>query len=161
MRSSWPTPAFGQAEVLVTPLQMALVAATIANDGVLMQPKLVDELISESGSSAVVSPETLRRVMSTQTASEITAAMVRAVNGPFSPAYAGGARIPGVLTAGKSGSAQLGTGQRPHSWFIGFAPADHPEIAVAIVVERGGSGSQRAVPMGGDLMGLYLKLRGG
>jgi peptidoglycan glycosyltransferase len=151
---------YGQAKVLVTPLQMALVAATIANDGVLMEPKLVDELVSESGTSAVVSPQTLRRVMSTQTASEITDAMVRAVNGPFSPAYAGGARVPGVLTAGKSGSAELGTGQRPHSWFIGFAPADHPQIAVAIVVERAGSGSQRAVPMGGDLMTLYLKLRG-
>jgi peptidoglycan glycosyltransferase len=125
-----------------------------------MQPKLVDELVSASGSSAVVSPVSLRRVMSTETASEITDAMVRAVNGPFSPPYAGGARVPGALTAGKSGSAELGTGQRPHSWFIGFAPADRPKIAVAIVVERGGAGSQRAVPMGGDLIGLYLKLRG-
>ena len=65
-----------------------------------------------------------------------------------------------MQTAGKSGSAELGSEPRPHSWFIGFAPADHPQIAIAVVVERGGSGSQRAVPMAGELMSLYLKLRG-
>jgi penicillin-binding protein A len=150
--------AYGQAEVLVTPLQMALVSATIANGGSLMKPTLVDRLVSQAGRVTTTQPTEVRRVMSAQTASEIRDAMVRAVNGPYAAAYAGGAAVPGVLTAGKSGSAELGTGKSPHSWFIGFAPADHPQIAIAVVVERGGSGSQRAVPMGGQLMSLYLSL---
>ena len=65
-------------------------------------------------------------------------------------------RCPGVPTAGKSGTAQLGGDAAPHSWFIGFAPADNPQIAVAVVVEGGGAGAQRAVPMAGDLMTYYL-----
>ena len=63
---------------------------------------------------------------------------------------AGAAKVPGVPTAGKSGTAQLGGDAAPHSWFIGFAPADAPQIAIAVIVEGGGAGAQRAVPMGGD-----------
>ena len=152
--------AYGQAQVLVTPLQMALVAATIANGGTMMQPRLVDRMVSQSGNVRTFDSRSLGQVMSAQTATEITTAMVRAVNGPYAAGYAGGAAVPGVLTAGKSGSAQLASG-KPHSWFIGFAPANNPQIAIAVVVEHGGAGSQRAVPLGGQLMKTYLGFAAG
>ncbi len=147
--------AYGQAETLVTPLQMALVAACVANDGVLMRPRLVDRLESESGRVSTPGTSELRTVMSTADAADITEGMVRAVEGEFGQFFGGGAKVPGVTTAGKSGSAQLAAG-RPHSWFIGFAPAEQPRIAIAIIVERAGFGSQVAVPIAGDLMELYL-----
>lgn len=149
--------AYGQGETLVTPLQMALVAACVANDGVLMRPHLVDRLESESGRVSTVGPSEVRGVMDTTEAEIITRAMVQAVEGEFGTVFGGGAKVPGVTTAGKSGSAQL-EGGRPHSWFIGFAPAEQPRIAIAVIVERAGFGSQVAVPIAGDLMSLYLRL---
>ena len=153
--------AYGQGEVLVTPLQMALVAEAIANGGTMMAPKLVDKLVSENGNVQTLDPHVMSQAMSGTTAFEITKAMERAVNGPFAAGYAGGAAVPGVLTAGKSGTAQLADGKRPHSWFIGFAPADNPQIAIAVIAENAGLGSQHAVPIAGQLMAQYLKLAGG
>ena len=83
-------------------------------------------------------------------------AMQLAVEGPFGSDFAGAAKVPGVPTAGKSGTAQLGGDAAPHSWFIGYAPADAPLIAIAVIVEGGGAGAQRAVPMAGRLMSNYL-----
>ncbi len=153
--------AYGQGEVLVTPLQMALVAESIADGGTMMAPTLVDKLVSENGNVQTVDPHVMSQVMSGTTAFEITKAMERAVNGPFAAGYAGGAAVPGVLTAGKSGTAQLADGKRPHSWFIGFAPAGDPQIAIAVIAENAGPGSQHAVPIGGQLMQQYLQLAGG
>ncbi|MDQ3938613.1 MAG: penicillin-binding transpeptidase domain-containing protein, partial [Chloroflexota bacterium] len=150
--------AYGQGQVLVTPLQMALVAATIANDGLLMRPKLVDQLRSQSGAVSEVRPQAWRQVLPTETARIIGDAMQLAVEGRFGRRLAGGAKVEGVPTAGKSGTAQLGDRSDPHSWFIGYAPADSPRITIAVIVEHGGAGAQRAVPMGGDLMELYLRL---
>jgi len=146
--------AYGQGEVLVTPLQMALVASTVANDGLLMRPKLVDQLRARDGSVTTLGPSGWSQVISPFDAQVISDAMQQAVEGQF--ALAGGAKVPGILTAGKSGTAELGGDAAPHSWFIGFAPADAPQIAVAIIVEGGGAGAQRAVPMAGDLMSYYL-----
>lgn len=150
--------AYGQGETLVTPLQMALVAASVANDGVLMRPHLVDRLESENGQLRSIGNAELRTVMSTTDAKVITQAMVQAVEGEFGQVFAGGAKVDGITTAGKSGSAQLGETGRPHSWFIGFAPAEQPRIAIAVIVERAGFGSRVAVPMAGDLMSLYLDI---
>ena len=150
--------AYGQGEVLATPLQMALVAATVANGGTEMRPKLVDQLQSQSGSITQVGPQALSNVMSPVEAAIVRQAMIQAVEGEFGRNFAGGARISGIIVAGKSGSAELGDGSLPHSWFIGFAPADNPRIAIAVIVERAGSGSGRAVPMAGDLMATYLSL---
>ena len=149
--------AFGQAETLVTPLQMALVAAVVANGGVLMRPQLVTAIRPASGPPDVRSPEVWRQVLDRHDAGIIRDAMVAAVSSAWGRPFAGAARIPGVPTAGKSGTAQLGSGL-PDSWFIGFAPADAPRIAVAVVVERGGEGSGAAVPLGGQLMGYDLRL---
>jgi peptidoglycan glycosyltransferase len=148
--------AYGQGEILVTPLQMALVAATVANDGVLMKPKLVDELRAQSGAVTQLPPQSLGQVIAPEHAEVIGDAMQLAVEGRFGRALAGEARVPGVPTAGKSGSAEVGDEALPHSWFIGFAPADEPRIAIAVIVENAGHGSERAVPMAGDLMDVYL-----
>ncbi len=150
--------AYGQGQVLVTPLQMALVAATIANDGLLMRPKLVDALRSPNGNLSEVRPEGWRQVLSSADARIIGDAMQLAVEGRFGQRLAGAAKVPGVPTAGKSGTAQLAGEQDPHSWFIGYTPADDPRIAIAVIVEHGGAGAQRAVPMAGGLMELYLDL---
>jgi penicillin-binding protein A len=91
----------------------------------------------------------------------IKAAMERAVEGDLGKLFTTGAAIPGVPTAGKSGTAELGGSGEPHSWFIGFAPVDHPKVAIAVIVEQGGRGAQRAAPLGGDLMQLALRLYGG
>ena len=101
-------------------------------------------------------PQGWSQVLSPLDAQVINDAMRLAVEGPYGQDFAGAAKVPGVPTAGKSGTAQLGGDAAPHSWFIGFAPADNPQIAVAVVVEGGGAGAQRAVPMAGDLMTYYL-----
>ena len=146
---------YGQAETFVTPFAMALVAATVADGGELMRPHLVTALSGRSG-TRTVAPEPLRRVISQQAAAAINTAMVRAVEGNLGQQFTPGAAIPGILTAGKSGTAELGGSGEPHSWFIGFAPADNPQIAIAVLVERGGRGAQRAVPLAGSLMKLYF-----
>jgi peptidoglycan glycosyltransferase len=148
--------AYGQAEVLVTPLQMALVAATIANHGLEMQPKLVDYLKTSDGTVTQVPSQPLTQVCSSGVAAMIGQAMQQAVEGQYGKLFAGAAKVPGVPTAGKSGTAQLGGNAAPHSWFIGYAPADNPKIAIAVIVEGGGAGSQRAVPLAGQLMSEYL-----
>jgi peptidoglycan glycosyltransferase len=148
---------FGQGEVLVTPLHMALVAAAIAHDGVLMAPSLVDRMEDDDGRRIVPGPRTVGRVVSSGTAAAIRDAMTNAVEGEFAGPYAGGAKVPGVRTAGKSGTAELAPGERPHSWFTGFAPARDPRIAIAVVIENGGSGSAAAVPIGGRLMRAWLE----
>jgi peptidoglycan glycosyltransferase len=149
--------AFGQGEVVVTPLQMAMIVAAVANDGVMMQPRLADRLVSDNGDVRTLEGREVGRVMSSTTANVVREAMVRAVEGPYAAGFAGAAGVEGVRTAGKSGSAELENGQPPHSWFVGFAPADDPQIAVAVVVENAGSGSERAVPLGGRLMTAWLK----
>jgi penicillin-binding protein A len=149
--------AYGQAETFVTPLQMALVAATVANDGGLMRPRLVSGLEGKSGLQTI-GPDTLRRVIDGGDAQTIRDAMVEAVEGDLGQRFTAGAAIPGVTTAGKSGTAELGGTGEPHSWFIGFAPAEAPRVAIAVIAEQAGRGGEVASPMAGDLMGLALEL---
>ena len=150
---------YGQAQTLVTPLQMALVAATVANGGTLMKPHLVISTTGRDGTRAIA-PEPMGVVIGPDQAAAITAAMERAVEGSIGSQFTSGAKVPGILTAGKSGTAELGGTGAPHSWFIGFAPADHPRVAIAVIVERGGRGGARAAPLAGDLLALYFKTFG-
>ncbi len=152
--------AFGQGSTFVTPLQMALVAATVANDGVLMKPQLVTELTGAGPGAGLIGPEVWRRVLSVANARTIQAAMRQAVEGSLGRLFTSGAKVPGVPTAGKSGTAQLGGTGEPHSWFIGFAPVDNPQVAIAVLVERGGRGGERAAPLAGRLMTRYFELYG-
>jgi peptidoglycan glycosyltransferase len=147
--------AYGQGETFVTPLQMALVAGTIANDGELMRPRLVTAMTGKNG-TRTIGPESVRRVLESDDAAAINQAMVAAVEGPLGRRFTAGAKIPGVTTAGKSGTAELGGTGEPHSWFIGFAPAENPRVAIAVIVEQAGRGGEVAAPIAGDLMGLWL-----
>ncbi len=168
--------AFGQGLTQVTPVQMAMVAAAIAGDGVMPQPWVVRDVRTHTRRN-VMSDSVLQtfsslsgtRVVNSQAAAETRAAMVDAVNAELGRLFAGQGDITlyGIgnhRSAGKTGTAQLGGEQAPHSWFIGFAPAEDgatPEIAIAVLVESGGSGSGRAAPIGGRVMAEYLRLTGG
>ena len=143
--------AYGQAETLVTPLQMALVAATVANDGVMMRPHLVLEATGKAGTTTI-GPSVLRRVIAPGIASEIRAAMRQAVAGDIGRVFTQGASVGGLRVAGKSGTAELDSGQAPHSWFIGLAPFDDPQVAIAVLVERSGGGGVKASPLAGQML---------
>ncbi len=81
----------------------------------------------------------------------------RPSQGDLGQRFTAGAKVPGVTTAGKSGTAELGGSGEPHSWFIGFAPAEAPKVAIAVLVEQGGRGGEVASPIAGDLMTRYLE----
>ena len=124
----------GQFEVAATPLQMAMVAAGIANGGIVMKPYLVDEIRSpELDVLDKAEPEEFRRAVSASTAGEVTELMTYTVyQGTASPAA-----IPGVEVAGKTGTAQSGIPDvPPYAWFVSFAPADDPQVAVAIMIQK-------------------------
>jgi peptidoglycan glycosyltransferase len=94
--------------------------------------------------------------VSPEVADEVSAAMVRAVNGAWGRQFTTGAALPNVTVAGKSGTAQLGGSGEPHSWFIGFAPAENPTIAIAVIVEKAGGGALRASPLAGEFLRAYF-----
>ena len=149
--------AYGQGETFVTPLQMALVAATVANDGELMRPRLVTAMTGKNGTREF-GPESVRRVIDVEDARVINAAMVEAVEGNLGQRFTSGAAVPGITTAGKSGTAELGGTGEPHSWFIGFAPAGSPRVAIAVLVEQAGRGGEVAAPIFGALMEQALEV---
>lgn len=130
---------FGQGSVTSTPLQMAMVAAGIANRGVVMRPYLTDELQSPSQEPLVPGhSEQLSQAVSATTANEVTKLMVGVVqHGTASPAA-----IPGVLVAAKTGTAQSGLTNPdgsevpPYAWFVSFAPAYSPKVAVAVMIQH-------------------------
>lgn len=152
--------AIGQRSVRVTPLQMAMVSAAIANDGTLMRPYLV---ATERGPNlSVVSqtePSEFSQPISASTASQMTDMMVNVVeNGTGWPG-----QVSGVSVAGKTGTAQSGVeGVAPTAWFTAFAPADDPQIAIAVVVEEGGdlgneaTGAQVAAPIAAGVIKAVL-----
>jgi peptidoglycan glycosyltransferase len=149
------TTAFGQGDLQVTPLQMALVAATIVNGGEMPAPYVVTEARGESGSTSFHQPgATLGRVIREQTAAAMNAMMVLSVD----TAYAQPARISGVRVGGKTGTAEVGGGATPHSWFVGYAPAERPGVAVAVIMENRGSGTTFATPAAQRVMQEALRL---
>ncbi len=149
--------AYGQGEVLATPLQIALVAAAVANGGELMQPRLVTALVDSQGRETALGARSLGRVLDASKNAAIVTAMTQAVEGEWGRLFTAGAKVPGIPTAGKSGTAQLGGTGEPHSWFIGFAPADAPTVAIAVIVEQGGRGGQRAAPLAGQMLRAYFE----
>jgi peptidoglycan glycosyltransferase len=148
--------AFGQERLQVTPLQMAMVAATVANRGVLMRPHVVQRVVSPDGKTIVrAKPHKLARVMSPQVASELNAMMQAVVTGGTGPKGA----IPGIPVAGKTGTAETGRGNIYTAWFIAFAPANRPQVAVAVVVEDqpGGFGGEVAAPIAKQVMEALIR----
>jgi peptidoglycan glycosyltransferase len=151
--------AIGQYDVRVTPLQMAMVVAAIANGGDLMKPYVVKEVDAPDLSQlSVTTPEVLRHAVSAAIARTLTTMMELVVNHGTGTR----ARIPGVRVAGKTGTAQHQVGQPPHAWFVGFAPADNPTVAVAVLIENGGNfgsdatGGKVAAPIAKAVMEAVL-----
>ena len=152
--------AIGQYDVRTTPLQMAMVAAGIANQGRVMTPYLIDSVRSPNLDiiESTPDPVELSQATSEQTASTLTKMMVSVVD------HGSGARaqIDGVEVAGKTGTAQHDPGKPPHAWFISFAPATDAKIAVAVVVEDGGvtgseiGGGRVAAPIARQVMEAVL-----
>jgi peptidoglycan glycosyltransferase len=148
--------AFGQERLQVTPLQMAMVAATVANRGVLMRPHLVQRVVSPDGKTIVrARPRKLARVMGPRVAAEINSMMQAVVTGGTGPKGA----IPGVPVAGKTGTAETGRGDIYTAWFISFAPANRPQVAVAAVVEDQphGFGGEVAAPIAKQVMEALIR----
>jgi len=134
--------AFGQTTMLATPLQMAMVAATVGNGGVVPKPFIVQKVIAPDGSTVRdTKPGNLGRAIKPQTAAELTQMMVAAVQGGTGTA----AQIPGVQVAGKTGTAETAVSHVYTAWFVCFAPADNPQVAVAVVLEKQANGFGGAV----------------
>jgi peptidoglycan glycosyltransferase len=148
--------AFGQERLQVTPLQMAMVAATIANHGVEMRPHLIERIVSPGGHIVThLKPEQLARPIKRQTADELTRMMGLAVQGGTGTL----AQISGIRVAGKTGTAETGRADINTTWFAAFAPAEAPKIAIAVVVEnqRGGFGGTIAAPIAKQVMEALLR----
>ena len=141
---------FGQFDVRVSPLQMALVSSAIANGGLMMQPNLIESVISPNLSVIQsTQPEVLSQPITAETAEALKKMMVQSV----SKGVASNASVSGVKVAGKTGTAENGEGQRVTLWFSGFAPSVNPRVAIALVIEDGGgrdtgaSGNATAAPV--------------
>ena len=150
----------GQFDVSATPLQMALVAAGVANDGVVMDPYLVAEVLAPDLSVlSTASPTVASRALEAADADALTEMMVEVVDSGTGTA----AQVGGVDVAGKTGTAEQGGDRPPHAWFVGFAPADDPQVAVAVLVEDGGddgqaaSGGRTAAPIARDVLRALLE----
>jgi peptidoglycan glycosyltransferase len=147
--------AFGQFSMVATPLQMLMVGATIANGGVVPRPYLVQRVVGHDGSTVISAhPGSLGVAIKPQTASELTQMMVSVVQGGTGTA----AQIPGIQVAGKTGTAETGFGHYYTAWFVSFAPADNPKVAVAVVLEKqlNGFGGRVSAPIAKAVMEKLL-----
>jgi len=145
---------FGQAEVLATPVQMALVAQTIANAGVMMSPTLINKVTDYSGNVVQnLNTSSIAEITSVGYASEIG----RYMRDVVSKGTGTRAQVSGIQVCGKTGTAQHIENKTPHSWFIGFAPYKNPEIAIAVIVEDGGYGGVAAARISSRVMSGYFK----
>ncbi|HZK57035.1 MAG TPA: penicillin-binding transpeptidase domain-containing protein [Clostridia bacterium] len=145
--------AIGQGKLLVTPIHMAAVASTFANKGTMMAPYIVEKVKNADGMVVTMAENEGIQVISDAIADEITDMMVATVR----EGTGKNARIYGVNVAGKTGTAQNETGI-DHSWFIGFAPAEDPKIAVAVILEsEGKTGGEAAAPIAGEVLVEGLK----
>jgi peptidoglycan glycosyltransferase len=138
--------AFGQGELLATPLQMAVVAAAIGNGGVLVEPRLGLPAAGEG-------PLGSRRVVAADIAATLRDFMIAVVTNK----QASGVDITGVKVGGKTGTAETGNPGVSHAWFIAFAPAEDPVVAVAVIVEEGGRGGEVAAPIAGQVIRTALR----
>ena len=146
--------AFGQERLLVTPLQMAMVAATIANDGLVMRPSVVDRIVAPDGSIVQrTKPEDLGRAVEVESARAVAAMMRDAVERGTGTR----AQIPGYVVGGKTGTAETGIAGLNTTWFIAYAGKTRPELAIAVVVEQQNStGGQTAAPVAKEVMQALL-----
>lgn len=158
--------AIGQRDVRVSPLEMASVIAAVANHGQRMAPYVVDRVLSSDGKTVKrFEPESLGEAVSPQVADQLKGMLGLVVNGPAGTGSA--AQIPGLDVFGKTGTAQHGTQEPPHAWFVGATSKAGKSIAVAVIVEDGGNlgseatGGREAAPIVRAVMDAYLNGNGG
>ncbi|MEX2103627.1 MAG: penicillin-binding transpeptidase domain-containing protein, partial [Gaiellaceae bacterium] len=146
--------AFGQERLQVTPLQMALVAAAVANDGIVMEPTLVERIVSPDGNVISRSRSSeWKTAMRPETAADLTAMMTRVVESGTGTS----AQIPGISVAGKTGTAETGREGQNHTWFIAFAPAEAPRVAIAVgLSNQAGTGGSTAAPIAQAVIAALL-----
>ena len=148
--------AIGQDKLAVTPLEMAMVAATVANGGELMAPHITDRIVDRDGRTVqTIEPKAMSRVMSAKAAGEVNGMMQQVVREGTGTAAA----LAGIDVAGKTGTAEVDRQCGPNQlWFIGFAPANNPRVAIATTVECGaGTGGVVAAPIAKAVMQELLK----
>jgi peptidoglycan glycosyltransferase len=143
---------YGQGQLLVTPLQMAMVAASIANDGLMMSPYLVQRIVrpDDGGKIFERTPRSIRRVMSESTARKMRDNMQAVGEYGFGSVVSD--MVPGITVGGKSGTAEHIPGATPHAWFIAIGPIDNPRFAVCVMLESGGEGSGVAAQLAGQVL---------
>lgn len=152
--------AIGQGYVAVTPLQMALVACAVANDGIVMKPHLLRERRDAKGKVLErVTPQVLHRLEASPSVwRAVKQGMLAAVYG--AGGTAGQLRDLPIRVAGKTGSSQHRKGKKTHAWFIAFAPAEDPQIALAVMVEEAGHGGQIAAPIAKEVLQAFVTMQG-
>lgn len=146
----------GQGEVLMTPLHAAMMAAAIANKGIMMQPYTVSSITnSENKVIRSFKPKQISQVMDENTANIIKDLMVEVVKSGTGTR----AKVSNVVVAGKTGTAEVSGNQKSHAWFVGFAPAEKPRVAIAVLVENGGSGGSTAAPIASRVLKKALSIK--
>jgi penicillin-binding protein A len=145
--------AIGQERLKVTPLQMAMVVAAVANEGELMKPRFLDRVTDIDGRTVdELDPDAAGRVISDETAATLTEMMADVVREGTGTAAA----LSGIEVAGKTGTAERG-GALNQAWFVGFAPLDDPQVAIAATVEEtSGTGGAVAAPIARQVMQVLL-----
>ncbi len=144
----------GQGQLLATPMQMALICSAIANDGNMMRPYIVDSITKNNTMIRNTSPKVMGRAISAECADYVEQQMIEVVK------HGTGTRaaINGVTVAGKTGTAE-NEKDKDHSWFVGYAPADDPQIAIAVILENDDrSGGDSAAPIAGSVISKYINL---
>jgi len=148
--------AFGQERLLVTPLQMAMVAGSIGNDGILMRPFVVEKTVTPNGKTRTrTQPTKIRRAVSPATARDVGDMMVRAVQA----GTGGAAQVSGLRVGGKTGTAETGIDGSNTTWFIAFAGADgeKPRYAIAVVLQNQSlTGGATAAPIARQVLQALL-----
>ncbi len=144
----------GQGNTLVSPMHMAMVANAIANRGVLMKPYLIDRVENYNGDRVKkYMPDAYRELLPVSEASVLAELMEGVVEYGTATSLGG----QGYTVAGKTGSAEYGEGEikDSHSWFVGYSNVEDPDIAVSVIIEGGGTGSESAVPVAGAIFNSY------
>ena len=143
----------GQGAVQITPLNAAILAATVANNGKIMSPYIVDSIKSYDGKTLKsFYPKQLNTILDPDTVKSMKQLMLDVVQSGTGKKAA----VYNTEVAGKTGTAQ-NTNGKSHAWFIGFAPADNPKVAIAVIIENGGGGGGTAAPIAGKVLRKALK----
>lgn len=146
----------GQFTDIMTPLHMCMIAAGVANDGVMVEPKLLKSITNSLGVSTFeLKTETYRKAMSPTEAAQLTEFMI----GTVKSGTGRSAAVSGVTVAGKTGTAEVSSGEdAPNAWFVGFVDEDEHPLAVCVVLEKGGSGGSNAAPVAAKVLKKAIAL---